>query len=132
MNTSIVERLRAAGMSAPEAASKDRLFARCRGALSSTPSHQIFVPGRLEFAIEVRRRILADRPAVVAIELPETLEESYLEAIQRLPQVSVIFYNDPAIRSRHNEINDESEQSIYVPVEPADPFVEAVRSAATT
>ncbi len=52
------------------------------------------MPGRLEFAIEVRRRILAERPAVVAIELPETLEELWLEAIQRLPQISVIFYND--------------------------------------
>jgi hypothetical protein len=26
------------------------------------------VPGRLEFAVEVRRRILADRPNVVAVE----------------------------------------------------------------
>ena len=32
------------------------------------------VPGRLEFAIDVRRRILTERPAVVAVELPETLE----------------------------------------------------------
>ena len=58
------------------------------------------VPGRLEFAIEVRRRILAERPDVVAVELPETLEDVYLDAIRRLPQISVIFYNDTAPRSR--------------------------------
>ena len=28
------------------------------------------VPGRLEFAIELRRLILAERPRVVAVELP--------------------------------------------------------------
>src|SRR5580700_3699278 len=77
------------------------------------------VPGRLEFSIEVRRRILAERPAVVAVELPETLETTYLEAIQRLPQISVIFYNDPVSRSQRSDFNDESEPAVYVPVEPA-------------
>ena len=97
-----------------------------RGRFSYLP----VVPGRLEFSIEVRRRILADRPAVVAIELPETLENAYLEAIQRLPQISVIFYNDPVTRSRpRSESDADSEQSVYVPVEPTDPFVEAIRSA---
>jgi hypothetical protein len=84
------------------------------------------VPGRMEFAIEVRRRILAERPAVVAVELPATLEATYLEAIQRLPQISVIFYHDAAT---HSSTYNESEQTVYVPVEPADPFVEAIRSA---
>src|SRR5579863_2530085 len=93
-----------------------------RGRFSYLP----VVPGRLEFSIEVRRRILAERPAVVAIELPETLEEPWLEAIQRLPQISVIFYND-ADSSRLS--GDEPESAVYVPVEPADPFVEAIRSA---
>src|ERR1700691_6579297 len=83
------------------------------------------VPGGLEYAIEVRRRILAERPYVVAIELPETLEEVWLEAIQRLPQISVIFYNDASGPST----DEDSEQAVYVPVEPADPFVEAIRSA---
>jgi len=74
------------------------------------------VPGRIEFAAEVRRRILAARPDVVAVELPATLEDVYLEAVKRLPQISVIFYN-------------EAEDTVYVPVEPADPFVEAIRTA---
>jgi len=86
-------------------------------------------PGRIEFALEVRRRILSERPAVVAVELPETLEAPYLDAIQRLPQISVIFYRDPLTRSHAHPGDDADEQSIYVPVEPADPFVEAIRSA---
>jgi hypothetical protein len=73
-------------------------------------------PGRMEFAMEVRRSILATRPDVVAVELPATLEVVYLDAVRRLPQISVIFYN-------------EAEDTVYVPVEPADPFVEAIRTA---
>ena len=97
-----------------------------RGRFSYLP----VVPGRLEFAIEVRRRILTERPAVVAVELPETLEGAWLDAIQRLPQISVIFYRDPVTRSRPGHDGDaESEQAVFVPVEPADPFVEAIRSA---
>jgi hypothetical protein len=82
------------------------------------------VPGKLEFAAEVRRRILNERPEVVAVELPATLEEVYLEAVTRLPQISVIFYNDTAYRRDAG-----AEQAVYVPVEPADPFIEAIRSA---
>ena len=59
---------------------------------------------------------------------------AYLDAIQRLPQISVIFYNDPVTRSRlrlgdSSRDEDHAEQAVYVPVEPADPFVEAIRTA---
>jgi hypothetical protein len=76
-------------------------------------------PGRMEFAIAVREAILRDRPQVVAVELPSTLEESYLWAIRRLPQISVIFYAD----------EQSEDQAIYIPVEPCDPFTEAIRTA---
>jgi hypothetical protein len=79
------------------------------------------VPGRLEFAAAVREAILRDRPETVAVELPCALEDKFLEAIDRLPEMSVIVYSDEADR--------EPESAIYLPVEPADPFVEAVRSA---
>lgn len=109
--------------SAPDSADWSSLV---RGRFSYVP----VVPGRVEFAVEVRRRILTERPAVVAVELPETLEAPFLDAIQRLPQISVVFYNDPVARSRaHPETDSPDDQSIYVPVEPADPFVEAIRSA---
>lgn len=79
-------------------------------------------PGRLEFAMAVRRTILQDRPSVVAVELPAWLQDSYLEAVARLPQISVVMYPDP----------DDDERAVYIPVEPADPFTEAVRSALET
>jgi len=75
--------------------------------------------GHLEFAAEVRRTLLAERPEVVAVELPGSLEKVFLLAIGRLPEISVVFYPDPGDEDRF----------VYVPVEPADPFVEAVRTA---
>jgi hypothetical protein len=76
-------------------------------------------PGRMEFAIEVRRAILDARPQVVAVELPGTLEEPYTRAAARLPEISVLIYPD-----------DKNEGAgVYLPVEPADPFTEAVRTA---
>jgi hypothetical protein len=83
------------------------------------------VPGRLEFAIEVRQAILRDKPQVVAVELPLTLQQQFLRAVARLPEISVIVY--PDVYSG-NAAQDASERAIYVPVEPADPFVEAIRS----
>jgi hypothetical protein len=77
------------------------------------------VPGKLEFAIEVRRAILRDKPQVIAVELPTTLRDAYLRAVERLPEMSVILYND----------EQEEGRAIYVPVEPADPFTEAIRTA---
>jgi len=80
------------------------------------------VPGRLEFAIEVRQAILRERPQVVALELPVTLQQQYMRAVARLPEMSVIVYPDET----------EEDRAIYVPVEPADPFVEAIRTANQT
>jgi len=76
------------------------------------------IPGRLEFSIELRRAILRDRPRIVAVELPGALEDTYLQALARLPEMSIIVYPDP---------NDD-ERGVYVPVEPCDPFTEAVRT----
>jgi hypothetical protein len=75
------------------------------------------VPGRMEFAEEVRKAILTERPPVVAVELPATLESSFLRAVERLPEMSVILYSAKA------------EETVYVPVEITDPFIEAIRSA---
>ena len=49
-------------------------------------------PGRMEFAIEVRQALLNAHPNVVAIELPATLQPAYLQAVYRLPEMSVILY----------------------------------------
>jgi hypothetical protein len=86
----------------------------CRGQYHYFP----VVPGRLEFAEEIRRVILLERPQVVAIELPATLESAYLRAVQRLPEISVLLYEE-----------EKQDRSVYVPIEITDPFVEAIRSA---
>jgi hypothetical protein len=86
-----------------------------RGNITYSP----VISGRLEFAIEVRRAILSAQPKIVAVELPGALEDVYLQALARLPEMSVILYPDP----------QDDERGIYVPVEPCDPFTEAVRTA---
>lgn len=73
------------------------------------------VPGRLEFAEEVRRALLEQRPQVVAVELPATLYDVFLAAVARLPELSVILYTS-------------NEETIYLPIEITDPFIEAVRT----
>src|SRR2546427_10983724 len=73
-------------------------------------------PGRMEFAIEVRRALLSARPNVVAVELPLILQPTYMRAVERLPEMSVLLYPG----------GEDEEEAIYVPIEPADPFTEAV------
>ncbi|MBM3726361.1 MAG: hypothetical protein FJW40_13155 [Acidobacteria bacterium] len=81
-------------------------------------------PGRLEFAAEVRKTILATRPHIVAVELPLFLERRYLNAIERLPQISMLVYPEHT-----DSAAGEDERAVYVTVEPADPFTEAIRTA---
>ena len=50
--------------------------------------------------------------------MPGSLEDVYLQALARLPEMSVILYPDP----------QDDERGIYLPVEPCDPFTEAVRT----
>ncbi|MSV34474.1 MAG: hypothetical protein EXQ47_02585 [Bryobacterales bacterium] len=84
------------------------------------------VPGKLEFALELRKLLLASRPQVVAVELPGFLERAYQRALARLPEITVIWYHE----SPTGKDQDGDERAIYVPVEPCDPFVEALRTAA--
>jgi hypothetical protein len=79
------------------------------------------VPGRVEFAAELRRVLLADKPPIVAVELPGFLADYYKRALERLPEMSVILYIP--------DTNDDDNPALYVPVEPADPFTEALRTA---
>jgi hypothetical protein len=79
------------------------------------------IPGRLEFAARVRRYILEHRPEVVAAELPSSLEKQYRRALDRMPKMSVIVLPDSAA--------DREDRAIYIPIEPGDPFIEALRLA---
>ena len=78
------------------------------------------VPGRVEFAAALRRQLLDQQPRIIAVELPGFLEDAYSKALRRLPEMSVILYMA--------EKGDE-DRAVYVPVEPADPFTEALRTA---
>jgi hypothetical protein len=74
----------------------------------------------MEFGVEVRQAILREKPGVVAVELPVTLQRAWMRAIARMPEISVIIYP-------HADADDD--RAIYVPIEPADPFTEAIRTA---
>ncbi|GAB6063175.1 hypothetical protein [Deferrisoma palaeochoriense] len=71
--------------------------------------------GRVEFAGAVARAFEAVRPTAVAVELPPTLREAVERALARLPRVSVVTYETAG------------DEAVYWLVEPADPFVEALR-----
>jgi hypothetical protein len=90
-----------------------------RGNLSYFP----VVPGRIEFAWRLRKYLLEQRPRVVAVELPSSLEEKYAAALGRLPQMSVILLEE-------QQAGKEEERASYIPIEPGDPFIEALRTAA--
>jgi hypothetical protein len=77
------------------------------------------VPGRMEFAVEARQAVLREKPGVVAVELPGTLQRAWMRAIARMPEMSVIIYPDR---------DAADDRAIYIPVEPADPFTEAIRT----
>jgi hypothetical protein len=70
---------------------------------------------RLEFALEVHRQFIEFQPEAVAVELPPTLQNPILAAVKRLPYLSVILYQE---KSGHH---------IYLPIEPVDGVIEAVR-----
>lgn len=71
--------------------------------------------GRLECAVLVRLAFFQHQPQALAVELPPTLQAAVLRAVQRLPLLSVIYYEESDGRL------------VYLPIEPTDPLVEAVR-----
>ncbi len=73
----------------------------------------------MEFAAEARRAFLEIKPDCVAVELPESMQDAFLHATSRLPDVSVL------IAKSHDE-------TICFPIEPCDAAYEALRSAQET
>lgn len=72
---------------------------------------------RIEFAEVVRLAWEHEPPDSVVVEIPSSLEKLWLQAVRRLPAISVLLYQD------------RSGQTIYLPVHPGDPMVEAARRA---
>ena len=74
--------------------------------------------GSLELADAVREAFERLAPDGVVVELPSSLERSWRRGIERLPAISVLLYENSQA------------QTIYLPIHPADPCVEASRLAA--
>jgi hypothetical protein len=72
---------------------------------------------RLEYADYVRLTLGVFEPDAVAVEVPSSLEREWVRAVRRLPQISVLLYENAA------------DQTIYMTVQPGDPLSEAARFA---
>ena len=72
---------------------------------------------RLEYADLVRVAVDQIQPQAIAFEIPSSLGRAWLQAVDRLPAISVLLYENSL------------DQTIYLPVHPADPLVEAARMA---
>jgi len=70
---------------------------------------------RLEYADYVRLAAAELAPDAVAVEIPSTLERTWLRGVERLPQISVLLYETAG------------ERTVYLPIQPADALVEAAR-----
>ncbi|MDH5680253.1 MAG: hypothetical protein OEZ36_01600 [Spirochaetota bacterium] len=81
------------------------------------------VHGTLDFAQLTRRAILEIEPDCIAVELPDSMLSPVLRAVRRLPYLSAVTFPD----------NYDPETQIttyhYIPVQPCDSIVEAVRLA---
>jgi hypothetical protein len=75
------------------------------------------VHNKVEFALEVRRQFSSFEPEILAVEYPSTIEEKVVEGIKRLPLLSVVYYEQ------------EDHTFLYLPLEPTDGQVEAIRMA---
>lgn len=74
--------------------------------------------GRFEFALEVRRAFAEHQPTHVALELPAATGPSVLDAVRRLPHLSVL---------RTTSKSNDGAAPLFFLVEPVDALVEAAR-----
>ena len=79
--------------------------------------------GRIGFAIAVRQRLLEQRYAAIAVELPPSLKRAVLSGIEKLPVINVITYQHTP------EFLTEDPTAWYLTVDPCDPIMETIRIA---
>ena len=72
---------------------------------------------RIEFAKLVRTALFKVFPDVIAVELPNNMQEEVLEAVERLPFLSLIGYADTLNPKRMN----------FIPIDPGDSIIEGIR-----
>lgn len=90
--------------------------------LSSRTSVLPVLHGSGDFALEVRRRILAGSYDCIAVPLPPDFEDGVETAVGRLPQVHVV-------AQREGGVYREPTAWTVVPVDPCQPVIAAVRTA---
>ncbi len=79
----------------------------------------VFFPilhNKIEFALELKREFERLNPDCVALEYPETLKEKIIQAVKRLPFLSVVYYQE-----------EKSGEFVYLLIEPTDAQIEAIR-----
>ncbi|MHA1490629.1 MAG: hypothetical protein ACTSRI_13355 [Promethearchaeota archaeon] len=72
---------------------------------------------RIEFAKLVRTALFEVFPDVIAVELPDNVKNEVLEAIDRLPYLSLIGYADTMNPTKLN----------FIPIDPGDSIIESIR-----
>ena len=75
--------------------------------------------GSGDFALEVRRRLLAMRPDCVAVPLPPSFADAVERGVERLPQISAVVQREVTLEGEYN----------YVPIDPCQGVIAAVRTA---
>lgn len=95
------------------------------------------IHGELAFAMAVRARLLSERYRAVAVELPPSLARFVREGIDRLPVIHAVIYRERSWESAtewtpesEDDADREESRAWYVPIDPCDGIVEALRIAA--
>lgn len=88
----------------------------CSAVVDGTHVLPVFHEG-FEAADQVRRAFHVLEPDAVAVEIPSSLERTWLRGVDRLPAISVLLYETAR------------GETVYLPIHPADPMVEAARAA---
>lgn len=94
------------------------------------------IHGSGDFSIEVRRVMLSHRFDCVAVPLPPSFQENVERAIENLPAISVVMQEEtpqfgivPWSGSDDDDDDDDERVFSYVPVDPCQPVIAALRIA---
>jgi hypothetical protein len=97
------------------------------------------IHGSGDFAVEVRRLMLAHRFECLAVPLPPSFQYDVEAAVERLPCVSVVLQREPLAAfsgtrtdlstGLEDDADDELPRASYVPIDPCQPVIAALRIA---
>ena len=90
------------------------------------------VHGSGDFALEVRRVLLAEKFDCLAVPLPESFQSAVEEAIEALPTPTIVVRSEEAgyqPDTGDDEDGDSHPLASYVPIDPCQPVIAALRFA---